>query len=448
MNMKKTIFIFAIALLTGTGIQAQGIIDKIVGIVGNEIIMMSDIENQYIQMQGQQMDVNANTRCEILEDMMFQKLLYVQAQKDSIEVTPKEVETELDRRLSVFINQIGSEQKLEEYFGKTVKAIKDDLRSTIEEQMMAQKVQQKIIGDTKVTPSEVKKFFESLPPDSIPTIDAYYELSEIVIKPEVSKEDKEKVIAELNKIRERILNGESFSTMAVLYSEDPGSAMKGGELGFVSKTDLVPEFSQVAFNLTSPLDVSQVVETEYGFHIIQMIEKKGNMMNFRHILMKPKVSMEALEAADKKATEVYNILKTDTISFTDAVKKYSNGDSKGSDGKVMNPYYGDAHMTSDFIDPYTKSAIMSLKEGEYSKPFLSSDNKGIRVIKIVRLDLDVKEHKANMKDDYLTLQRAALEDKNSRLIDEWVKDKVQSVYIKIDEEYKDCNFNVKCWIKK
>ena len=437
----------AIALLIGASTQAQGIIDKIVGIVGNEIIMMSDIENQYIQMASQQMKVDGNTRCEILEDMMFQKLLYVQAQKDSLSVTPKEVETELDRRLSVFINQIGSEQKLEEYFGKTIKSIKDDLRSTIEEQMLAQKVQQKIIGDTKVTPSEVKNFFEKLPSDSIPTIEAYYELSEIVIKPEVSKEDKEKVIAELNKIRERILNGESFSTMAVLYSEDPGSAMKGGELGFVSKTDLVPEFSQVAFNLTSPLDVSQVVETEYGFHIIQMIEKKGNMMNFRHILMKPKVSMEALEAADKKANEVYSILKSDTISFTDAVKKYSNGDSKGSDGKVMNPYYGDARMTSDFLDPYTKSAVMSLKEGEFSKPFLSSDNKGIRVIKIVRLDLDVKEHKANMKDDYLTLQKAALEDKNSRLIDEWVKDKVQSVYIKIDDDYKDCNFNVKCWIK-
>ncbi|MBR6043981.1 MAG: peptidylprolyl isomerase [Paludibacteraceae bacterium] len=446
--MKKTIIMTAIALLVGASSQAQGIIDKIVGIVGNEIIMMSDIENQYIQMASQQMKVDGNTRCEILEDMMFQKLLYVQAQKDSLSVTPKEVETELDRRLSVFINQIGSEQKLEEYFGKTIKSIKDDLRSTIEEQMLAQKVQQKIIGDTKVTPSEVKNFFEKLPADSIPTIEAYYELSEIVIKPEVSKEDKEKVVAELNKIRERILNGESFSTMAVLYSEDPGSAMNGGELGFVSKTDLVPEFSQVAFNLTSPLDVSQVVETEYGFHIIQMIEKKGNMMNFRHILMKPKVSMEALEAADKKANEVYSILQSDTISFIDAVKKYSNGDSKGSDGKVMNPYYGDARMTSDFLDPYTKSAVMPLKEGEYSKPFLSSDNKGSRVIKIVRLDLDVKEHKANMKDDYLTLQRAALEDKNSRLIDEWVKDKVQSVYIKIDDEYKDCNFNVNCWIKK
>ena len=445
--MKRRFFISIICLLIGANVYSQEIIDKIVGIVGNEIIMMSDIENQYIQMASQQMDVNPNTRCEILEDLMFQKLLYVQAQKDSIEVTPKEVETELDRRLSVFINQIGSEQKLEEYFGKTIKSIKNDLRSTIEEQMMAQKVQQKIIGDTKVTPSEVKRFFESLPADSVPTIEAYYELSEIVIKPEVSKEDKEKVIGELNKIRERIQNGESFSTMAVLYSEDPGSAMKGGELGFVNKTDLVPEFSQVAFNLTSPLDVSQVVETEYGFHIIQMIEKKGNMMNFRHILMKPKVSMEALEAADKKANEVYNILKTDTISFVDAVKKYSNGDSKGSDGKVMNPYYGDAHMTSDFLDPYTKAAIMSLKEGEYSKPFLSSDNRGIRVIKIVRLDLDVKEHKANMKDDYLTLQRYALEDKNSKIIDEWVKDKVQGVYIKVDDEYKDCKFNVDCWIK-
>ena len=215
--MKRILFISIICLL-GANAYSQGIIDKIVGIVGNEIIMMSDIENQYIQMASQQMNVNENTRCEILEDMMFQKLLYVQAQKDSIEVTPKEVETELDRRLSVFINQIGSEQKLEEYFGKTIKSIKEDLRSTIEEQMMAQKVQQKIIGDTKVTPSEVKRYFESLPADSVPTIEAYYELSEIVIKPEVSKEDKEKVIAELNNIRERIQKGESFgSESAVLF---------------------------------------------------------------------------------------------------------------------------------------------------------------------------------------------------------------------------------------
>lgn len=446
--MIKRIFIGIAFILICSNIFSQDVIDKIVGVVGNEIIMKSDIENQYIQMASQQMDLNANSRCEILEDMMFQKLLYVQAKKDSIEVTSKEVETELDRRLSVFINQIGSEEKLEEYFGKTIKSIKDDLRSTIEEQMMAQKVQQKIIGDTKVTPSEVRRYFEKLPADSIPTIESYFELSEIVIKPEVKKEDKDAIIAELNKIRERILNGESFSTMAVLYSEDPGSAMKGGELGFVSKNDLVPEFSQVAFNLTSPIDVSQVVETEYGFHIIQMVEKKGNMMNFRHILMKPKVSTAALEEADKKATMVYNLLKADSISFEDAVKKYSNGDSKVSDGKVTNPYYGDSHMTNDFIDPYTKMAISSLKEGEFTKPFLSADNKGLRVIKIIRLDLNVKEHKANLKDDYQTIQTYALNDKNSKLIDEWVKDKVQSVFIKVDDEYKNCTFNVDCWLRR
>lgn len=446
--MVRKIITGVIGILLCSCVYSQDVVDKIVGVVGNEIIMMSDIENQYIQMASQQMGVNANTRCEILEDMMFQKLLYVQAQKDSVEVTAKEVETELDRRLSVFINQIGSEEKLEDYFGKTVKEIKSDLRSTIEEQLMAQKVQQKIIGDTKVTPSEVKRYFESLPADSIPTVDAYFELSEIVIKPEVSKEDKDAVVAELNKIRERILNGESFSTMAVLYSEDQGSAMKGGELGFVSKNDLVPEFSQVAFNLTSPLDVSQVVETEYGFHIIQMIEKKGNMMNFRHILMKPKVSMSALEEADKKATMVFNLLKSDSISFNEAVKQYSNGDSKVSDGKVTNPYYGDSHLTNDFIDPYTRTAIASLKEGEFTKPILATDNKGIRVVKIIRLDINVKEHKANMKDDYQTIQSYALNDKNGKLIDEWVKDKVQSVYVRVADEYKDCTFNVDCWLKK
>lgn len=446
MNKKLLVSLVFVVLFAVCGFSQQ-VVDQIVGVVGNEIIMKSDIENQYIQMASQNMQVGASTRCEIYEDMLFQKLLYVQAKKDSLEVTNKEIDTELDRRLSVFINQIGSEEKLEEYFGKSIKSIKEDLRSTIEEQMLAQKVQQQIVGDTKVTPSEIKRYFEKLPADSVPEIEAYFELSEIVFKPEIKKADKDSTISKLNAIRQRILNGESFSTLAVLYSEDPGSAVKGGELGFVNKTDLVPEFSQVAFNLTSPLDVSQVVETEYGFHIIQLIEKKGNMMNFRHILLKAKSSDGALEEADATATMVYNLLRNDSISFDEAVKKYSNGESKSSDGKVTNPYYGDARMTNDFLEPKMRIVVGGLKEGEFSKPILTTDNKGIRVIKIMRLDLKVEKHKANMKDDYQTLQRYALEDKNSRLVDEWIKDKLPSTYVKVIDDFSTCKFNAN-WLRK
>ncbi|HRT00227.1 MAG TPA: peptidylprolyl isomerase, partial [Bacteroidales bacterium] len=279
----------------------SNVIDQIVAKVGNEIILKSDIENQYYQVLAQGYVEEEDLRCEVLEELLFQKLLYLQAKADSIQVTDREVESELDRRLSIFITQYGSEEKLEEYFGKSISEIKSDFRELIREQMMTQKVQQKLTSDIKVSPSDVRMFYESLPKDELPVIQGYYEFSEIVIVPKITKEEKEKTIEKLNNIRERIIQGESFATMAILYSEDPGSASKGGELGFVSRTDLVPEFSSVAFNLTSTDDVSRVVETEYGFHIIQLIERKGNLMNFRHILITPKPDDKSIMEAEKKA---------------------------------------------------------------------------------------------------------------------------------------------------
>ncbi|HPD24522.1 MAG TPA: peptidylprolyl isomerase, partial [Bacteroidales bacterium] len=279
----------------------SNVIDQIVAKVGNEIILKSDIENQYYQVLAQGYVEEEDLRCEVLEELLFQKLLYLQAKADSIQVTDREVESELDRRLSIFITQYGSEEKLEEYFGKSISEIKSDFRELIREQMMTQKVQQKLTSDIKVSPSDVRMFYESLPKDELPVIQGYYEFSEIVIVPKITKEEKEKTIEKLNNIRERIIQGESFATMAILYSEDPGSASKGGELGFVSRTDLVPEFSAVAFNLTSTNDVSRVVETEYGFHIIQLIERKGNLMNFRHILITPKPDDKSIMEAEKKA---------------------------------------------------------------------------------------------------------------------------------------------------
>jgi peptidyl-prolyl cis-trans isomerase SurA len=220
----------------------------------------------------------------------------------------KEVETELDRRISVFINQLGSEKKLEEFYGKSVNEIKADFRDVIREQLLTQKVQSGLTANLKITPSEVREFFEEIPLDSLPIVSAYFELSEIVVTPAIGQAEKDATIKKLNDLRDRILKGESFETLAILYSMDPGSATAGGELGFVSRTDLVPEFASVAFNLTSPEEVSRVVETEYGFHIIQLIEKKGNMMNFRHILLTPEVSIDQIVAAETKANEIYNLI--------------------------------------------------------------------------------------------------------------------------------------------
>ncbi len=429
--------------------MSQEVIDQIIATIGNEVILKSDIENQYIQIMSQGYDSEeSDLKCDVLEELMFQKLLYLQAIQDSVEVTDKEIDTELDRRLGVFINQLGSEAKLEEFYGKSITEIKSDFRGMIREQILTQKVQSGLTANAKVTPSEVKAFFEAIPTDSLPFVESYYEISEIVISPIIGKAEKDATMEKLNALRERILKGESFQTLAILYSEDPGSSTKGGELGFVSRTDLVPEFASVGFNLTSTEEVSRVVETEYGFHIIQLIEKKGNMMNFRHILLTPAVSIDQIQIAETKANEVYDLMKSDSLTFDEAVKTYSDGESKYNSGKVLNPYYGNSKLSDDFIDPYTRKALVGLKPGEYSKPFLASTTKGIKVMKIVRLDIRVEDHVANLKDDYQEIQQYALQKENQRLIEKWITDKLVSTYVKIDQSYSNCTFKFGNWYKK
>jgi peptidyl-prolyl cis-trans isomerase SurA len=445
--VKNGIFLVLI-LLVSKICFSQEIIDNVVAVVGNEIILKSDVENQYIQIRSQgSYDLDGELKCDILEELMFQKLLYLQAIQDSVEVTDKEVEAELDRRISVFVNQLGSEKKMEEFYGKSITEIKNDFRSIIREQVLTQRVQGSLTSDLKVTPSEVKEFFQEIPEDSIPMVSAYFELSEIVFTPVIGKEEKEESIQKLNDLRDRILNGESFQTLAILYSEDPGSATNGGELGFVSRTDLVPEFASVAFNLTSPVEVSRVVETEYGYHIIQLIEKKGNMMNFRHILLTPDVSIEQISISENKAVEVYEMLKNDSISFNDAVNKFSDGESKFNNGKVINPYYGNTKLANEFVDPNTLRNISGLKVGEYSKPFLSSSSKGSKLIKIVRLDQKVEAHKANLTDDYLEIQEYAMQQKGQKIIEKWIENKLESTYIRIDSSFSDCDFKFGNWRK-
>jgi peptidyl-prolyl cis-trans isomerase SurA len=446
--LRKIILIIGIVFSFSIS-NSQEVIDKVIAVIGNEIILKSDIENQYIQImsQGYQSETE-DLKCDILEELMFQKLLYLQSIQDSTEVTRKEIDTELDRRLSVFINQLGSEKKLEEFYGKSILEIRADFKDIIKEQLLTQKVQAGLTAEVKTTPSEVKNFFAEIPKDSLPMVEAYFEISEIVITPNIGKEEKDAVSEKLNGIRDRVLNGESFATLSILYSEDPGSATNGGELGFVSRNDLVPEFASVAFNLTSTEEVSRVVETEYGFHIIQLIEKKGNMMNFRHILLTPKIGMEELEIAETKMNEVYDLIKSDSLTFEKAVEQHSDGDSRFNSGKVMNPYYGNSKLSNEFIDPYTKKAVNGLKVGEYSKPFLSANSKGGKIMKMIRLDIKVEKHIANLKDDYQEIQQYTLEKEKQNVIETWINKKLESTYIKIDESYCNCKFKYGDWTKK
>ncbi|HDO27961.1 MAG TPA: peptidylprolyl isomerase, partial [Bacteroidetes bacterium] len=345
----------------------EQVIDEVVALVGRNIILVSDIENQYLnyRMQGGISGSSQEIHCKILEDLLYQKLMVVQAEYDSIEVTPDQVNSELDRRISTFINQFGSQDKMEKYYGKSLSEIKSELSEIIKEQLLAQQVQAGITTEVTVTPSEIRSYFNSLPKDSIPLIKTQYTIAEIVKKPPVSIEEKLRVKERLLELRKRILKGESFATMAILYSEDPGSAKRGGELGFYGRGQLYPEFEAVAFKLKEG-EISNVVETEAGYHIIQLIERKGDYVNVRHILMVPKVSPADLMIARNELDSVALLIRSDSITFEKAVDEFSDSKDKNNGGLLINPYTGGTTWEPEQLDPQVSFTIEKMKVGEIS----------------------------------------------------------------------------------
>jgi peptidyl-prolyl cis-trans isomerase SurA len=446
MRMTAKYFLIILIITFSVNLKSQEVLDQIVAVVGDQIILKSEIETQFMQLRAQgYFDESGDVKCDILEEMLFQKLLLNQAMLDSIEITNREVDTEINRRLNVFINQYGSEHKLEEVYGKSVAQIKSDFRIIIRDQLLTQKMQMKLVENISVTPADVREFYNSIPKDSLPVIDSYIEYSEIVIEPIIGQNERIEVIEKLESIRERIQNGESFSTLAVLYSEDQGSAVRGGEIGFVSREDLVPEFAAVAFNLTNTNDVSRVVKTEFGYHIIQLVEKRGTLINVRHILIAPKMSEEQLEIAEKQITEIHESIISDSLSFNEAVQKYSMGDSKFNDGIVSNPVNGSRKTPLATLEPSVRRALNQINPGEITLPILASNSKGQRVLKILRLDRKVEEHIANLEEDYLEMQEYAMHNAQQEYIIDWIQKAVKRFYIRIDESYSNCQFNYVNW---
>ncbi len=431
-------------LLSVSTMQAQQpqVIDQVAAVVGRNIILESDIENQYLnyRLQGSIKGSGPEVKCSILEDMLFQKLLVAQAEVDSIVVDDAQVNSELDRRIGMFIQQFGSQEKLENYYHKSIKDIKSELFDVIKEQLLSQQVQQQIISSVTVTPSEVKDFFKSIPKDSIPQIKTEYVIQQIVKNPPISIEEKIRVKEELLELRKRILNGENFSTLAILYSEDPGSAKNGGELGFYGRGQLYPEFEAVAFKLKEG-EVSDVVETEAGYHIIQMIERKGDYINVRHILRVPKVSPADLAKARSELDSVARLIRNDSITFDEAVEKFSEGKNKNSGGYLINQYTGGTAFEAEQLDPQVSFVIDKLKVGEISNPVPMKTDKLKDAYRILYLKDKTKPHRANMKDDYPKIQQWALQRKQKKVIDEWVNEKSAQTYIRISDDFKNCQFH-------
>ncbi len=425
--------------------QTPKVVDKVVAVIGKQTILLSDIENQVLQLRAQGYYTSGDIRCEVLEEMLYNKLLVNQAILDSVEVGEAEINSELERRLNYFINQIGSEEKLEEYYKKTIPEIKEEFREVIKEQMLAQRMQGKVTADLKVTPQEVRSFYKSLPEDSLPVVNTKFEIGQIMIKPKVQEAEILRITDQLRSFKDRVAKGESFSTLAVLYSEDPGSARKGGELGFVSRNDLVPEFSAVAFNLKVG-EVSKVVKTDYGYHIIQLIEVKGERINCRHILLKPRIAPEEKVKARQKLDSVRTLINNKTLGFKEACWQYSDDeDTRMNGGVMLNPYTGNSWFEASELEPKIAYAIRDLETGQVSAPFEADDANGRSVFKIVMLREKTEPHPANLNDDYQLIQDKALEKKQNDFMQEWVTQIVKKTYIRIDDDYKKCSFDNKAW---
>jgi len=368
-----------------------------------------------------------------------------QAEVDSIEVDNSQVDAELDRRIAMFINQFGSQEKLERYYNKKLSEIKSELHDMIKDQLLAQQVQQQIVTDVNVTPSEIKSYYNSIPKDSLPVIKTQYVIQQIVKNPPISIEEKLRVKEQLLNLRKRVLNGENFSTLAILYSEDPGSAKKGGELGFYGRGQLYPEFEAVAYKLKKG-EVSDVVETEAGYHIIQMIDRKGDFINVRHILLVPKVSPADLMKARRELDSVARLIRADSITVDEAIAKFSEDPNKNSGGYLLNPYTGGDSFEAEQLDPQVAFVVDKLKPGEISNPVPMKTEKQQDAYRILYLKKKTKPHRADLKEDYPQIQDWALQKKQKEAVDKWINEKIKSTYIRISDRYKSCNFEHE-WIK-
>jgi len=427
--------------------QDKVIIDQVVAVIGKQVILQSDIENQALQMRAQGYYSASDIQCEVLEEMLYAKLLVNQAILDSVEVGDAEIKAEMERRLNYFINQIGSEEKLEEYYKKTIPEIKEEFSEVIKEQLLSQRMQQQITADLKVTPQEVKSFYKDIPKDSMPIVNTEFELEQIIVNPKVKETEVLRVKDQLRDFKDRITKGENFATLAVLYSEDPGSATKGGELGFFGRGDMVAEFSAAAFNLKEG-EVSKVVKTDYGYHIIQLVEKKGERINCRHILMKPKISPTEKIKAKQRLDSIRVSIENEEYSFKEACWKFSEDEDTRMNGGVMvNPMTGNSRFEAAHLEPKIAYAISNLKVGEISAPFEAEDENGKTVYKIVLLKAKTEPHTANLKDDYQRIQDLALEKKRVEFMEDWVVKKVKTTYMRIDDDFKKCTFKNPVWNK-
>lgn len=450
----KVVLAVALALtICRESLNAQkydGLIDKTVALVGNSMILLSQVESEVNMMQFQGYISDRNLRCEVLENMMVSKLFYTQAQMDSLAVNPDMVDASLNDRINTILSQLGGEEEMEKYFGKPMHKLRQEWRETFVEQNLAQEMQQEVAGKvTEVTPKEVAQFYRRTPKDSLPVIPTQYQYSQIVLYPNVDRA-KLAVRERLLEFRQRILEGEKFSLLATLYSEDPGSAMRGGELGMASKDVFWPAFSDAAMSLKEG-QVSPIVETPDGFHLIQLIAKDGNMFNARHILLKLRYTAEDRDSAFIRLDSIRTVVMADSIDFQQAARIYSqDSKSRTNGGLVADAMTGAPFFDVDHLKPADYNVLKDMKEGDVSEPFESVDDEGRSgntVYKIIRLEKIRPSHTATIDEDFNVLLDIATSQKKISAIEDFIKEKQATTYIVIDPLFQKCDFRREGWVK-
>lgn len=431
-------------------VAQDNVIDEVVWVIGDEAILKSDVEQSriYFMMSGQTMEGDPN--CVIPEQLAIQKLFMHQAVIDSIEVTEQEVLNEVEREITMRVNQIGSREKLEEYFGKTSTQIREELRETIHDRMVVEKMQQELFGNIKLTPSEVRRGFANMKSEEIPYVPTQVEVQIITLQPEIPLEEIERVKSELRDYTERINSGEAqFSTLAVFYSQDPESARRGGELDFFGRGEMVPEFSAVAFNLTEPGKVSKIVETEFGFHIIQLIEKRGDRVRARHILRKPEVPMESMNASLARLDTIANDIRSGKLSFNDAVAFSADKNTRKNFGLMSNEMTLSSRFELQELPQEVAKVVYEMKVGDISNPFVMIDKKtGKEVCAIVKLKNRVEGHKATPTEDYQVIKDVMIAKMKQQKLEDWIREKQKTTYVRINENWCDCEFQYPGWVRQ
>lgn len=449
--------VYALLLMLFAAVSVYGqdnVIDEVVWVVGDEAILKSDVESERLNAQYEGRKFDGDPYCIIPEQLAVQKLFLHQAAIDSIEVSEQEVIGQVERRTNWLIEQVGgSKEKLEEYYNKTSTQIREMLRENIRDGLTVQKMQQHIVGEIKITPAEVRRYFKDLPQDSIPFVPTQVEVQIVTLEPKIPLEEVERVKKTLRDYTDGINSGKmSFATYARFYSEDPGTARRGGELGFMGKGELVPEYANVAFNLQDPNKVSKIVETEFGFHIIQLIEKRGDRINTRHILLKPKVEKKDLEAALVRLDSIADDIRNQKFTFDDAATYISQDkDTKNNHGLMANKNTGTARFEMQDLAQVSQEVakmVENMNVGEISRAFTMINDKGKEVCAIVKLKSRINGHKATISEDYQRLKAIVMEKRSEDKLEKWIKEKQKHTYVRINEKWQKCDFKYPGWIKE